>query len=51
MFDAEVYALKPFGALVILSDGTKGIIRNRELSWGREPAHPRELLAEGKDNA
>jgi len=48
VFDARVHILKPFGALVTLLDGAKGIIRNRELSWGSEPAHPSEILAEGQ---
>ncbi len=46
--EARVQLLKPFEAVVALKDGTKGIIRNRELSWGPEPQHSEELLAEGQ---
>jgi Ribosomal protein S1 len=43
-----VRTLRSFGALVTLTDGARGIIRNRELSWEYEPLHPQELLSIGQ---
>ncbi|HYV05895.1 MAG TPA: response regulator, partial [Blastocatellia bacterium] len=48
VLDARVQTLKPFEAVVTLKDGTKGIIRNCEMSWGPEPEDSREMLAEGQ---
>jgi len=46
--EARVLVLKPFEALVRLNDGTEGVIRKRELSWGPEPDHPRKVLSRGQ---
>ncbi len=40
-----VYALANHGALIRLEGEVTGIIRNRELAWDRDVAHPREVLA------
>ncbi len=45
---AKVQLLRSFGAIVVLSDGTKGIIRNRELSWDNEIEHSGEALSLGQ---
>ncbi len=41
---AQVHRLLKHGAEVALPDGTEGIIRNRELSWDREPDDAAEIL-------
>ncbi|MBV8770704.1 MAG: S1 RNA-binding domain-containing protein, partial [Deltaproteobacteria bacterium] len=46
--EAQVQLLKRFGAIVALTDGSPGIIRNRELSWTEEPQHPGEMLVVGQ---
>ncbi len=48
LLEARVQTIKPFEAVLELCDGTKGIIRNRELSWEREPSHPQEVLKVGQ---
>ena len=44
--EAQVLHLESHGAIARLDDGTKGIIRTRELMWDKEPGHPREILTE-----
>src|ERR1044072_3833694 len=46
--EAKVLLVKSFEAVVELDDKTMGIIRNRELSWGKEPEHAREIIQKGQ---
>jgi signal transduction histidine kinase/CheY-like chemotaxis protein/predicted RNA-binding protein with RPS1 domain len=40
--------VKSFEAVVALDDGTPGVIKNRELSWGPEPASASEKIHKGQ---
>ncbi|MCA1634093.1 MAG: S1 RNA-binding domain-containing protein [Acidobacteria bacterium] len=46
--EAKVLLVKSFEAVVELDHNAIGIIRNRELSWGREPEHAREVVQKGQ---
>jgi len=48
IISGHVHRLLNYGAEVKLDDGTKGIIRNRELLWDREPSDPAEVLKQGQ---
>lgn len=45
----QVTGLGPNAAFVVLPDGTRGIIRQRELSWESTVRHPDELLSHGQE--
>lgn len=46
--DVSIKRIKPFAAFVSVDEGVKGIIRIREMSWGAEPEHPRDVLSVGQ---
>jgi signal transduction histidine kinase/predicted RNA-binding protein with RPS1 domain len=48
IIQAQVTLVKTFEAVVVLDDGTPGFIRNRELSWSREPDCASEILQKGQ---
>lgn len=47
--DAQVKLVKSFEAVLELHDGTPGIVRNRELSWGPCPEHAGQILRKGQN--
>jgi signal transduction histidine kinase/CheY-like chemotaxis protein/predicted RNA-binding protein with RPS1 domain len=48
VIEAQVRLVKSFEAVIELDDSTMGFIRNRELSWEREPEHAREVVQKGQ---
>jgi len=40
----EVVNLMNYGAFVKLEDGIEGLVHISEISWGKQPTHPNELL-------
>lgn len=48
VIEGYVRLVKPFEAVIECDDGTIGILRNRELSWEREPEQAREIVHRGQ---
>lgn len=48
LIEARVTQIKPFGVVVRVDRGIKGIIRRREMSWESEPEAPQNIVSKGQ---
>ena len=45
--DGEIVNLMNYGAFVKLEDGIEGLVHVSEMSWGKQPTHPNEVVKIG----
>ena len=45
--DGEVVNIMNYGAFVKLEDGIEGLVHVSEMTWGKQPTHPQEIVKPG----